>query len=153
MHSLELRSVKFKHVNPIQLLLVLKNVEIVICGNNVIQTLCLYHIKIPVNRKRKCEYLSLCVFDAQAVHHLIFHSGRLTVQDGIMDGGEQAGLCHIVFEEISSLKVVHHTSWKGTEIEMKSNENLQSKCKLIQSLFTFRCVTSIQDKNKGQKIS
>ena len=90
-----------------------------------LQYLCYFSNRVETNHfslfsiKLHCDVrrVSLCMFDARAVHHLIFHCDRLTEQNGIMDGGEQTGLCHFVSEETSSLQVVHHTSWKETERE------------------------------------
>lgn len=35
---------------------------------------------------------------------------RLTVQDRIVDGVEEAGLCHVAAEESPSLEALHHTA-------------------------------------------
>lgn len=44
------------------------------------------------------------------------HPGGLAVQDGVVNGGEEAGLCHFVVKEPSRLQVVHHDRWKEREL-------------------------------------
>lgn len=47
--------------------------------------------------------------------YLIFHAlalcyGRLTVQNGVVDGGEETRLCYFVIKETCGLQVIHHTA-------------------------------------------
>lgn len=44
------------------------------------------------------------------IHYLIWFTGRLTVQNSIMDGGEQTGFCDFFIKETSGLQVFHHDS-------------------------------------------
>lgn len=38
------------------------------------------------------------------------HPGSQAVQDGVVNGGEEARLCYFVIKEASRLQVVHHAS-------------------------------------------